>query len=78
MCTGLVQGYPIVPVYAGEISAKCLGVAAYAFDEDGNSVVGELGELVIIEPMPSMPVRFWGDDADMRGTAARTSSSTPG
>ena len=71
MCTGLVQGYPIVPVYAGEISAKCLGVAAYAFDEDGNSVVDELGELVIVEPMPSMPVRFWGDDADMsryRGT----------
>ena len=71
VCTGLVQGYPIVPVYAGEISAKCLGVAAYAFDEDGNSVVGELGELVITEPMPSMPVRFWGDDADMtryRGT----------
>ena len=49
VCTGLVQGYPIVPVYAGEMSAKCLGVAAYAFDEDGNSVVGELGELVITD-----------------------------
>ncbi len=61
VCTGLVQGYPIVPVYAGEMSAKCLGVAAYAFDDEGNSVVGELGELVIVEPMPSMPVRFWGD-----------------
>ncbi len=70
VCTGLLQGYPITPVYAGEISAKCLGVAAYAYDEDGNNVVGELGELVITEPMPSMPVRFWGDD-DMsryRGT----------
>ncbi len=62
VCTGLLQGYPIVPVYAGEISAKCLGVAAYAYDDDGNSVIGELGELVITEPMPSMPVRFWGDD----------------
>lgn len=62
VCTGLLQGYPINPVYAGEISAKCLGVAAYAYDEDGNSIVGELGELVITEPMPSMPVRFWGDD----------------
>jgi acetoacetyl-CoA synthetase len=62
VCTGLLQGHPINPVYAGEISAKCLGVAAYAYDEDGNSVVGELGELVITEPMPSMPVRFWGDD----------------
>jgi acetoacetyl-CoA synthetase len=71
VCTGLLQGCPIVPVYAGEISAKCLGVAAYAYDEEGNSVVGELGELVITEPMPSMPVRFWGDDDDMtryRGT----------
>jgi acetoacetyl-CoA synthetase len=62
VCTGLLQGHPINPVYAGEISAKCLGVAAYAYDEDGNQVVGELGELVITEPMPSMPVRFWGDD----------------
>ncbi len=61
VCTGLVQGYPIVPVYAGEISAKCLGVAAYAYDDDGNSVIDQLGELVITEPMPSMPVRFWGD-----------------
>jgi len=65
VCTGLLQGCPIVPVYAGEISAKCLGVAAYAFDGDGNSVVGQLGELVITEPMPSMPVRFWGDDDEM-------------
>jgi acetoacetyl-CoA synthetase len=62
VCTGLVQGYPNVPVYAGEISAKCLGVSVYAFDDAGNSVVGELGELVITKPMPSMPVRFWGDD----------------
>jgi len=68
VCTGVVQGYPIVPVYAGEISAKCLGVAAYAFDEAGNPVVGELGELVITEPMPSMPVRFWGDDDMTRYT----------
>ncbi len=65
VCTGLLQGCPIVPVYAGEISAKCLGVAAYAYDEHGDSVVGELGELVITEPMPSMPVRFWGDDDNM-------------
>ncbi len=69
VCTGLVQGYPNVPVYAGEISAKCLGVAAYAYDDNGNSVVGELGELVITEPMPSMPVRFWGDDDMVRYTA---------
>lgn len=69
VCTGIVQGYPIVPVYAGEISSKVLGVAAYAYDDEGNEVVGELGELVITEPMPSMPVRFWGDDDMSRYTA---------
>jgi acetoacetyl-CoA synthetase len=65
LCTGIVQGYPNVPVYAGEMSAKCLGVSAYAFNEAGESVLDELGELVITQPMPSMPVRFWGDDEQM-------------
>jgi acetoacetyl-CoA synthetase len=49
-------------VYRGEISGRCLGVDTAAFDLDGNEVVGELGELVIRQPMPSMPVRFWGDE----------------
>ena len=62
VCTGIVQGSPLQPVIPGEISGPCLGVAAYAFDEAGRTVVGELGELVITEPMPSMPVGFWGDD----------------
>jgi acetoacetyl-CoA synthetase len=61
VCTGLVQGYPIVPVYAGEMSARCLAVDAAAYDLDGQPVVGELGELVIRRPMPSMPVAFWND-----------------
>jgi acetoacetyl-CoA synthetase len=61
VCTGIVQGYPIVPVYAGEMSARCLAVDAEAYDPDGNPVVGELGELVIRQPMPSMPVAFWND-----------------
>jgi acetoacetyl-CoA synthetase len=61
VCTGLVSGCPAVPVYEGEISRACLGVDAKAFDEDGNPVVGELGELVITKPMPSMPVALWGD-----------------
>ena len=56
VCTGLVQGYPLLPVYAGEMAGKCLGVDVAAFDSDGNEVVGELGELVIRQPMPSMPV----------------------
>ena len=61
VCTGIVQGYPIVPVYAGEMSARMLGADAAAFGPDGTPVVGELGELVIRQPMPSMPVAFWND-----------------
>jgi acetoacetyl-CoA synthetase len=60
-CCGLVGGTPILPVYAGEIQAPHLGVAAQAFSEQGESVVGEVGELVVTQPMPSMPVFFWGD-----------------
>jgi acetoacetyl-CoA synthetase len=61
VCTGIVSGSLAQPVYEGEISGRCLGVAAHAFDELGNEVVGELGELVITRPMPSMPVALWGD-----------------
>ena len=50
VCTGIVQGYPLLPVYAGEMAGKCLGVDVAAFDSDGNEVVGELGELVIRQP----------------------------
>lgn len=66
VCGGIVQGSPLQPVVAGEISGPCLGVAAYAFDEDGERVVGELGELVITRPMPSMPVFLWGDEDGLR------------
>jgi acetoacetyl-CoA synthetase len=61
VCTGLVSGCYATPVYEGEISCACLGVAATAFDENGGEVVGELGELVVTRPMPSMPVALWGD-----------------
>jgi acetoacetyl-CoA synthetase len=60
-CCGLVGGVPLLPVYAGEIQAPHLGVAVHAFNERGESVIDEVGELVITEPMPSMPVCFWGD-----------------
>lgn len=59
--TGFVGGAPNLAVWAGEISGPCLAVAVDAFDSDGNSVIGEVGELVITEPMPSMPLRFWND-----------------
>jgi acetoacetyl-CoA synthetase len=69
-CCGLVGGTPTLPVYAGEIQARHLGVAAFAFNERGESMTGEVGELVITEPMPSMPVRFWGDEEGRRYRAS--------
>ena len=64
VCTGMVQGSPIQPVYRGEIAGCCLAVDVEAYDEDAQPVVGELGELVIRQPMPSMPVGFWDDPGD--------------
>jgi acetoacetyl-CoA synthetase len=61
VCTGIVSGSLMQPVYEGEIAGPCLGVDARAFDEAGREVVGELGELVICQPMPSMPVGLWND-----------------
>ncbi len=61
VCSGIVGGSPLLPVYEGEISGQLLGVATAAFDAQGAPVVGELGELVITKPMPSMPVALWGD-----------------
>jgi acetoacetyl-CoA synthetase len=66
VCTGFVGGVPTLPVYAGEIQARHLGVAAYAFSDRGESVVNEVGEMVITQPMPSMPVGFWGDPGGSR------------
>jgi acetoacetyl-CoA synthetase len=61
VCSGIVGGSPLLPVVEGEISGRLLGVAADAFDAQGEPLVGELGELVITKPMPSMPVELWGD-----------------
>ncbi len=66
IASGFVACAPTLPVDAGEIQCPELGVAAYAFNEAGQPVVGEVGELVITEPMPSMPVRFWNDAGDAR------------
>ena len=56
-----VLGCPNLPVYAGEIQAKGLGMDVHAYDEQGNSVVGKKGELVCTTPFPSMPIYFWND-----------------
>jgi acetoacetyl-CoA synthetase len=70
ICGAFVSGSFLQPVYDGEISGCCLGADVKAFDEDGNSVVGELGEMVVTAPMPSMPVRFWNDAGDARYRSA--------
>ncbi|MGZ8593825.1 MAG: acetoacetate--CoA ligase, partial [Actinomycetota bacterium] len=61
LCTAFVGSNPLLPVHAGEIQCRCLGAKVEAFDADGRPVVDEVGELVITEPMPSMPVSFWND-----------------
>jgi len=61
VCTGFVGGVPLLPVRAGEIACRCLGARVEAWSAAGAPVVGELGELVITSPMPSMPVGFWND-----------------
>jgi acetoacetyl-CoA synthetase len=61
VATGFIGSSPLLPVTAGELQRPMLGVAAASWDEDGRPVVGELGELVVTEPMPSMPLHFWND-----------------
>jgi acetoacetyl-CoA synthetase len=61
LCTAFVGAAPDVPVWLGEISCRMLGAAVAAYDERGAEVHDEVGELVITEPMPSMPVSFWHD-----------------
>jgi acetoacetyl-CoA synthetase len=66
VCTAFVGGVPSLPVHQGELQARALGAAVASFDEDGNELIGEVGELVLTEPMPSMPVGFWNDPGDER------------
>ncbi len=62
VCTAWVGGNPLLPVYQGEIQCRCLGCAMESWDENAQPVpVGEVGEMVVTKPMPSMPVFFWND-----------------
>ena len=65
-CTGFLGSCPLLPVRAGELQCRCLGVSAQAYDETGNPLIGEVGELVITEPMPSMPLYLWKDPQNKR------------
>lgn len=66
ICSGIVGSTPILPVYAGEIPCKCLGVSVYSFNDEGKPVINEIGEMVITKPFPSMPLYFWNDKENKR------------
>ncbi len=66
VCTAFVGGVPVLPVHRGELQARSLGAKVESWSEDGRSLVGEVGELVLTEPMPSMPLYFWGDEDGSR------------
>lgn len=66
VCTAFVAGCPTLPVHSGEIQCRALGAKVEAYDEQGTSVVGQVGELVVTEPMPSMPLYLWGDKGRSR------------
>ena len=59
VCSAFVGGSVLLPVYAGELQCRSLGAKVESFDEQGHPLIGEVGELVITEPLPSMPLYFW-------------------
>jgi acetoacetyl-CoA synthetase len=61
VCTAFVGGVPLLPVYRGELQARSLGAKVEAFDDHGNALIDQVGELVVTEPMPSMPLFCWND-----------------
>ena len=69
-CTGFLGACPLLPVRAGELQCRCLGVNAQSYDDNGNPLTDEVGELVITEPMPSMPLYLWNDTDYQRYTAS--------
>lgn len=70
VCSGIVQDNPLTPSRAGVIAGACLGVDVHAWNDAGEDVIDEPGELVITTPMPSMPVGLWGDEDGSRLRAA--------
>jgi acetoacetyl-CoA synthetase len=65
-CTGFLGACPLLEVRAGELQCRCLGVKVEALDESGNPLIDQVGELVISEPMPSMPLYLWNDPDNRR------------
>mgnify|MGYP006267974371 CR=1 FL=1 len=70
VCTAFVGGVPTEPVYSGEIQRRALGCAMQSYDDDGQPLQDEVGEMVITRPMPSMPIYFWNDPDGRRYRAS--------
>lgn len=66
VCSAFVGGCVMLPVHAGELQTRALGAKVEAFDEQGQPLIDEVGELVITKPMPSMPIYFWNDPGNKR------------
>lgn len=66
IAAAFVTSCPNLPLYAGEMQCRALGVAVHAFDDQGHDLVEHVGELVVTEPMPSMPLYFWNDEGNRR------------
>lgn len=66
LCGALVGGAPIIPVHAGEIQGRALGMDVHAWSPEGVELQEEVGELVVTQPCPSMPIGLWNDEGDRR------------
>src|ERR1700729_1879571 len=66
ICSGFVGASPTLPVYAGEIQTRMLGMDVHSWSDDGKPLIDEVGELVVTKPFPSMPIRFWNDAGGKR------------
>jgi acetoacetyl-CoA synthetase len=66
VCSAFVNGSILLPVHAGELQCRSLGAKIEAFDEQGHALIDQVGELVITEPLPSMPLFFWNDTSNQR------------
>jgi acetoacetyl-CoA synthetase len=66
ICSGFVGASPLLPVHAGEIQTRMLGMDVHAWSDDGKELIDEVGELVVTSPFPSMPIKFWNDEGGKR------------
>ncbi|WP_338255554.1 acetoacetate--CoA ligase [Dictyobacter halimunensis] len=66
VCSAFITGSVLLPVYAGELQCRSLGANVQSFDEEGHPLIDEVGELVVTDPLPSMPLYFWNDPDQQR------------